>query len=130
MPVRISAVLILVAAILPAATACGDGTSPSRTLVATWDLVSFSDHGVVGTTTGTMTFRSNGTLEVIGTVTYPGEPTDSLTFAGTYQANARTVTLTIGSTTGTWSLTWQDDSVILTLQGPQPTNVIVLASPR
>lgn len=63
-------------------------------------------------------------------VTYPGEPTDSLTFAGTYEANAQTVTLTIGSTTGTWSLTWQDDSVILTLQGPQPTNVIVLASPR
>lgn len=128
MPFR--SVVLALSTALATATACGDGTSPSRSLVATWDLVSFSDHGTVGVTTGTMTFRPNGTVEVIGTVTYLGEPTDSLTFAGTYEANAQTITLTIGSATDTWSLTWQDDSVILTLQGPQPTNVIVLASPR
>jgi hypothetical protein len=105
---------------------CGDSTSPAPSLVGGWELVSFTDHGVVGTTTGTMTFDLNGTWAMVGTVTYPGEPIDSLRASGTYTAMGNTVVLTAGPDTGTWSLAWSDSTVTLTLQGPLPTNVIVL----
>lgn len=119
---------VVLLGLLLTATACGGATEPQRTLVGSWFLSSFSDHGVVGTTTGTMTFADDGTFTTRGSVTYPGEPTDSLTLAGAYVlgAGAATVTLTTGGISGVWDLTWSGTGVTLTLQGAMPTNEIVL----
>jgi hypothetical protein len=94
-------------ALLAGAIACGDGTGPSRSVGGTWELVSFIDHGVVGVTTGTMVFETSGRFEVLGTVTYPGEPTDSLNVTGTWLLALGRVTLTSGGTSGDWGLRWK-----------------------
>ena len=85
--------------LIAASIACGDNASPTRSLLGDWELVSFTDHGVMGITTGTMTFNLDGTWEMIGTVTYPGEPIDSLRTGGTYIATTHTVALTSGADT-------------------------------
>jgi hypothetical protein len=63
-------------------------------MAGAWDLIGYSDHGVSGVTTGSATFLHDGTFFILGTVTYPGEPTDSLDISGTYQVIAATLTLT------------------------------------
>ena len=106
--------------------ACSDSVGPAPSLVDTWALLSFTDHGTVGTTTGTMTFTPGNTFEVLGTVTYPGEPEDSIHVNGTYLVSGTTVTLTVGIDTGVWDVHWTGSRYILTLRGPQPTNQMVL----
>lgn len=116
-------------AVLAAIAACGcgdDTTSPSRSLVGTWDLVEFTDAGVSATTTGTWLFRSDGTFSVNGTITFPGEPTDPIVVDGTYVKNADTVALTIGSETTNWALTWNGNQVALVQDEPPPANTITL----
>jgi len=59
---------------------CGsdDSTGPRPTLEGAWDLTAYADHGASGVTTGTASFEHDGTFAILGTVTYPGEPVDSL----------------------------------------------------
>jgi hypothetical protein len=95
-------------------------------LAGTWDLVAFTDAGVSATTTGTWVFRSHGSFSVNGTVTFPGEPADSIVADGTYVHGMGTVALTIGSETTNWALTWSGNQVTLTEDEPPPANTITL----
>ena len=74
--------------------------TPAQKLMGTWDIMGYSDHGIAGATTGSATFGDDGTFAVLGTVTYPGEPVDSLDVSGTYQVSWMTVTLTTPDGTG------------------------------
>lgn len=127
---RLSRNLTIALALLAGTPGCDDGAGPSRSLIGNWELASFSDHGVVGVTTGTMEFQPSGTFEVLGTVTYPGEPMDSLKLEGTWALAPGRVTLTTGGESGVWDMTWHGQELTLTLEGPLPTNVIVLQRPE
>jgi hypothetical protein len=107
-------------------SSCSDSSTPTPSIIDTWALLSFTDHGVVGVTTGTVTFRPDSTFEVVGTVTYPGEPTDSLGLAGTYTVQGTRLTLTAGTGAGDWDMLWTGQQFILTLRGPLPTNRLTL----
>jgi hypothetical protein len=61
-----------------------------ETLVGSWDLIGFTDAGVPDTTSGTAVFRPDGTFEVDGTVTFPGEPPDPILVDGTYHQSGST----------------------------------------
>ena len=103
-----------------------DGTAPSVSLVGVWDFVGFTDGGVAGVTTGTWTFASDNSVIVDGTVTFPGEPTDSLELAGTYVQNGNTVQLIIGTASGDWTITGTGDQIVLTEIEPPPANTVTL----
>jgi hypothetical protein len=108
-------------------TACGsDSTGPNTSLVGTWDLIGFTDMGVAAVTTGEWTFRADGSMSVEGTVTFPGEPTDSLVADGTWAQSGVSVTLTISGQTGTWTLTESGNEITLTENEPPPANTIRL----
>jgi len=87
-----------------ALAACGDDALGFDALVGTWSLASYDDHGTIGVTTGTWVFMSDSTFVVQGTVTYPGEPTDSLLVDGSYAVRPDTVDLTIEGETTAWGL--------------------------
>ena len=111
--------LAFIAAVVSAA--CGtDGTGPTIPLVGTWDLVGFTDGGVAAVTTGTWTFAADSSFTVTGTVTFPGEPTDSLVISGSYSQHGGRVQLTIGAETATWTLTGGGAQVVLTQVEPPP----------
>jgi hypothetical protein len=118
--------LVALAFVILAAIGCGQQDRPTPSLVDTWSLLSFTDHGVKGVTSGTATFRDDGTYEIIAAVTFPGEPTDSFDVSGTYTLQSSTVFLTAGGQSGTWSLLWTGTRYLLTLQGPLPTNQLEL----
>jgi hypothetical protein len=103
-----------------------DSTAPSTSLIGTWDVVGFTDMGASAVTTGTCAFRSDGTFEVNGTITFPGEPTEPLVIDGSYVQSGSTVVLTIGTETGTWTLTASGNEVTLTANEPLPANTITL----
>jgi hypothetical protein len=107
---------------------CGkDSTSPAISLVGSWDFIGFSDAGVAATTTGTWVFGSDGTFSVAGTVTFPGEPTDSIVVAGTYTQSGNSVTLSVaGAPATSWTLTASGDQVTLTENEPPPANTVTL----
>lgn len=119
--------LPLAGAVVWALSACGaTGVAPS--LEGAWLLTGYADHGVAGATTGSMEFRTDGTFRTLGTVTYPGEPLDSLDVTGTYELDGNAaVTLVVGTDTSNWSITWGDDTATLTLQEPPPRSAITLA---
>lgn len=117
----------VVATVALLASACGeDAAAPSPSLVASWDLIGFTDMGVAAVTTGTWVFRANGTFSVNGTITFPGEPTDPLVVDGTYVQNGNTVALTIAAVTTSWTLTTSGNQVTLTENEPPPANTITL----
>lgn len=110
-----------------ASAACGhDGTGPTIPLVGTWDLVGFTDGGVAAVTTGTWTFAADSSFTVAGTVTFPGEPTDSLVVSGSYREYGGRVELTIGAQTAAWTLTGRGAQIVLTQVEPPPANTITL----
>jgi hypothetical protein len=107
--------------------ACGsDSTAPRPELVGTWDLVGFTDSGVAAVTTGTWIFRSDGTMHVDGTVTFPDEPTEPLVLDGSYIQTGQRVTLTIGTESGDWALVEDGNELTLTQDEPPPANTVVL----
>jgi hypothetical protein len=108
------------------AACSSDSTAPGPELVGTWDLVGFTDMGVAAVTTGTWIFRSDGTMHVEGTVTFPGEPTEPLVLDGVYVQTGQTVTLTIGAQNGAWGLVEAGNELTLTEDEPPPANTIVL----
>jgi hypothetical protein len=83
--------------------------------------------GASAVTTGTCEFRADGTFEVNGTITFPGEPTESLVIDGSYVQSGSTVVLTIGARTGNWTLTASGNEVTLTENAPPPANSITLS---
>jgi len=110
-----------------ALAACNnDGTAPSVSLVGVWDFIGFTDGGVAAVTTGTWTFAIDSSVTVDGTVTFPGEPTDSLDVAGTYLQNGTTVQLIIGTGSGDWTITSNGDQIVLTEIEPAPANTVTL----
>jgi hypothetical protein len=104
----------------------GDASGPAPSLLGTWDLIGFSDAGVQASTTGEAVFRADGTFSIDGTVTFPGEPTDTISVSGTYEQRGDHVDLTIGEETGTWTAEFTDDDVVLTEVEPAPANTISL----
>lgn len=110
-----------------ALSACENQDHSTPSLVDTWSLLSFTDHGVRGVTTGTATFRPDSTFEIVAAVTFPEEPTDSFDITGTYVLQHSTVFLAAGGQSGAWSLLWTGRRYLLTLQGPLPTNQLELA---
>ncbi len=119
--------LIVALALLVLASCGGDGSIlMPRTLEGTWDLVGYSDHGVSGVTTGTCSFLDNGTFSIVGTVTFPGEPTDTVEMYGTYEVDANIVTLTTTERSGDWSMAFSGDKVVLTLLGSDPATTMTL----
>jgi hypothetical protein len=112
-----------------AGLACSDGTGPVPALEGVWLLAEYVDAGTVGTTTGTMTFDPDGTFATLGTVTYAGEPEDSLTTTGTWTRQGATVTLTAEGQTGSWGITGSETRVTLRLLGPVLVTRVVLERP-
>jgi len=109
-----------------ASIGCDDSTRPSPPLEGKWGIIGYSDHGVLGVTTGSATFRDDGTFVILGTVTYPGEPVDSLDVSGTYRVAKNVVTLTTPEGTGPWSLVFSGDRVVLSLVGVDPPTTMTL----
>jgi len=105
--------LLLVLVVL----ACDDGIGPVPGLEGLWALREYVDAGVVGTTTGTMAFNPGGTFETLGTVTFPGEPEDSLTTNGTWSQTGTTVSLTAEGQTSSWRISGTGQQVSLRLLG-------------
>jgi hypothetical protein len=106
-------------------------------LVGTWDLIGFTDDGVAAQTTGTWTFRSDGSTTINGTVTFPGGPTDDISGDATYEQNgatvilhvgpdSSTVILHVGPDSSTWTLSMSGDVATLTAVEPPPANTITL----
>lgn len=119
----------LVAACAAGLVACSSTEPSGPSIVGTWNLVSFSDSGTVGVTTGTMTFAAAGSWTVLGTVTYPGEPLDSLTGGGTWVQNGLVLTLGVsGGTSAIWDMAFSGNQVVLTGR-PPVFSVITLARP-
>jgi hypothetical protein len=115
-----------VAAAVALMAACSDGTAPHASLVGTWDLVGFTDMGIAAATTGTWVFRTEGTMRVNGTITFPGEPTEPLVAEGTYVQSGSRVALTIGAQTGNWTIAESANEVTLTEDESPPANTIRL----
>jgi len=92
-------------------------------------MIGYVDQGISAVTTGTAEFLPDSTFTIEGTVTFPGEPVDTVSVAGTYQQAGDRVTLTTVDGSGTWQLTEQAATVTLTLLGTSPPTRIILARP-
>jgi hypothetical protein len=121
-------ILIVGAAVLCCLASCDseDSTGPKPTIMGTWDIVGYADHGVAGVTTGSGTFRNDRTYAMLGTVTYPDEPTDSLKMSGSYLVVASTLTLQTADSTGLWNMVFSGNRVILALRGSSPPTSMTL----
>jgi hypothetical protein len=124
--------VLVAAVVLLSLSSCGtdNSTQPSQTLEGVWNLVGYSDHGVSGVTTGSVRFGNDARFVVNGTVTYPGEPVDTLDISGTYQIVGKTVVLTTADDTGTWSVVFSGDQAVLALIGSVPPTTMTLEKQR
>jgi hypothetical protein len=104
---------------------CGDD-DPARTLLGTWDLVGFTEHGVETTVTGSASFGEGGDFEFAGEVTFPGEPADEIGMSGAWRQIGDRLTLTTLTDSEEWIVRFAGDEATLTLVGDEPTNVITL----
>jgi len=119
--------LAAISALMLSAAACrSDSAAPTIALIGAWDLIGFTDGGVAATTTGTWSFAADRSFSVSGTVTFPGEPTDSLVLAGTYVQHGTSMQITIGAQTGAWTITGHSGEIVLTEIEPPPANTISL----
>ena len=104
---------------------CGDGDS-GGTLLGTWDLIAYSEHGVAATASGSAVFGGGGEFTITAEITYPGEPPDTIQVNGTWSMQGDRATLTTSEDTGVWLVEFTGEEATLTLVGPAPTNVIQL----
>lgn len=111
---------------LLALLACNDSTGPGDDLTGNWELIGYRDAGIAGITTGSAIFRANGTFNIDGTVTYPGEPTEPIQAAGTWSIEGDIVTLDTDSESGRWIRSLVGGDILLTLEGSQPPTTILL----
>ena len=110
--------------------ACSDTETIGDRLLGTWTLASFEDRGTVGVTTGTWTFSDDGVFSALGTVTYPGEPTDSLRVEGTWREYSQSaIELTVAGDVTVWSVTVAADTAVLAFTDPDGTVRVTLAKP-
>ena len=111
-----------------AMSACGDDPAGPDvpTIVGTWDLIGFSDSGIEAQTSGSWTFRADGTHSFEGTVTFPDERPDSISGEGTYEQTGTTLELTVGTESSTWTVEISGDLATLTENEPPPANQITL----
>jgi hypothetical protein len=107
---------------------CGkdDPCTPGQKLEGSWDLIGYADHGVWAATSGAATFGADGDFLVAGTVTFPGEPVDTLDLSGTWSTSGDHATLTTTEGSGEWTVGFSGEEATLTLIGPDPSNVIRL----
>ena len=111
-----------------AMSACGDDPAGPDvpTIVGTWDLIGFSDSGIEAQTSGSWTFRADGTHSFEGTVTFPDEPPANISGEGTYEQTGTTLELTVGTESSTWTVEISGDLATLTENEPPPANQITL----
>jgi hypothetical protein len=114
---------------LTIAWACDGSTDPAPSIAGTWQLVGYVDQGIGAVTTGTAQFATDSTFSIEGTVTFPGEPLDSLAVTGTWVQDGDRVTLTTVDGSSTWQVTDLAATVTLTLLGTSPPTRIILARP-
>jgi hypothetical protein len=108
--------------------ACGDQTTTGDQLVGTWQLAAYDDHGALAATTGTWTFGQDATFTLLGTITYPGEPLDSLDVIGTWmEQTPGTVALTVDGGTTVWDVSVTADTAVLILPDEEGAVRITLA---
>jgi len=109
----LAAAVALVAGVF---TACGDATTIGDQLVGTWNLAAYADHGDPAVTTGTWSYFSDATFSVLGTVTFAGEPTDSLDVIGTWrEQGAAAIAMTVAGETTVWNVTIAPDTAVIVL---------------
>lgn len=116
---------LLPVALIAVTVACPTEHVPS--IEGTWIMVAYRSDGVDAVISGSMTFLANGTVTTLGQVTFPGEPADSLTDSGTWDQQGATLHLTIGGDTGTWALDFDENTVVLQLQGDASASRLTLA---
>ena len=116
----------LIALVAFTCAGCDDGTGPQVSLVGDWDFIGYTDAGTEAVATGTWTFEPTNSFSVRGTVTFPGEPTDSVVASGTYSQQGPHVQLTIGAVTGSWTIAGTTSQIVLTEIQPAPANTITL----
>ena len=107
----------------------GDEPRVCATLEGNWNLIGFSDHGTEAAASGTAIFEPDGNFAILGEITFPGEPMDTLDISGTWTMAGDRATLTTADGTGEWIVAFFEADVTLTLVGPAPTNVIQLRRP-
>jgi hypothetical protein len=109
-------ILAVVAVAAASLAACSDPSTIGDQLVGTWVLAAYDDHGATATTTGTWTFSADATFAVLGTITFPGEPTDSLDVTGTWmEQGTSSIAVTVAGETDIWDVTLASDTAVLVL---------------
>ena len=99
------------------------------TLEGNWLLIGFSDHGVEAATTGTARFDPDGNFAILGEITFPDEPMDTLDVSGTWAMTGDRVLLTTPDGTGEWEVSFSGMEATLTGEGPEPASAIRLRRP-
>jgi hypothetical protein len=122
---RLWALTVVGLALLAGCGADDPDRSPP-TLEGAWSLIGYADHGVVATASGTATFGSDGSFAILGEITFPDEPMDSLTVSGTWSMQGDRATLTTPDGSGEWVVSFSGTEATLSLVGPDPTNTIHL----
>lgn len=108
--------------------ACSESSTIGDQLLGTWNLAGYADAGQPAVTTGTWTFFDDATFRVLGTVTYEGEPTDSLDIAGEWQERGpSSITMTVAGEPTIWNVTIAPDTAVLELPGPEGAVRVTLA---
>lgn len=99
--------------------ACSENSTIGDQLLGTWNLAGYADAGQPGVTTGTWTFFDDATFRVLGSITYEGEPTDSLDLEGDWQEfGTASITLTVAGDATVWNVTIAPDTAVLVLPDP------------
>lgn len=120
----------IAAMLLLAIVACGDTVTLGDRLLGTWALASFEDRGIVGVTTGSWTFSESAVFSALGTITYPGEPTDSLDVVGTWREYSESaIELTVAGDVSVWSVALSGDTAVMAYTDADGTVRITLAKP-
>ncbi len=116
------AILVLAGLALFGGCGTNDPGEPGATLQGAWSLMSYADHGVTASTTGTASFETNGSFTILGEITFPGEPVDSLQVSGTWSMRGDRATLVTSEGSGEWAVSFSGTEATLSLVGPSPTN--------
>jgi len=108
--------------------ACSESNTIGDQLLGTWNLAAYAAGSQTAVTTGTWTFFEDATFLALGSITYEGEPTDSLDVEGEWQEQGpASITLTVAGETTLWNVTIAPDTAVLELPDPEGTVRVTLA---